>query len=306
MLCGLFVLAPFSIFYFQRIPPATPLPDTPIVNPVPLETIEIVADPEPQVAATAVKPTPVPTPTPTIHPVAEVPEPPKEPDPIHMPILLYHYVRDTVYSRDITRYEMNVTPAVFEDQLKGLIDAGYHFISMAQVSAALDGIGTLPEKPIVLTFDDGIVDVYTNVFPLLKKYQVSITAYLVPSLLDHKQYLTSDMAKTLAQSGLVEIGSHSSHHLKLKALSYEKARSEIADSKTTLEKLLGVSVNTFAYPFGLYGESHPTLVKEAGYTSAASMIWTVVRDSADPLRLPRLNIGERSGAELVKFLKGFK
>jgi peptidoglycan/xylan/chitin deacetylase (PgdA/CDA1 family) len=110
----------------------------------------------------------------------------------------------------------------------------------------------------------------------------------------------------MAESGLVEIGSHSSHHLKLKTLSEVKARSEIADSKADLEKLLGVSVNTFAYPFGLYGEGHPKLVQEAGYASAASMIWTVARNTADPFQLPRLNIGERSGKELVAFLKGFK
>lgn len=201
---------------------------------------------------------------------------------------------------------MNVTPAIFEDQLKTLIADGYHFVTLAQVAAALGNSTPLPEKPIVLTFDDGIVDLYTAVFPLLKKHHIHATAYLVPAFLDHTPYLSVAMAKELAGSGWVEIGSHSSHHLKLKTLSDAKAATEISDSKTTLEKLLGISVSTFAYPFGIYGEVHPTLVKEAGYTSAASMIWTVVRDSTDPYLLPRLNIGEKTGKELLSFLKGFK
>lgn len=277
-------------------------PDSPLVNPP-----QSPLDPSLDAASVASAIPPIEPQDVLNSPVAaDAPKLPEAIPPIRVPILLYHYARDVVYSRDIARYEMNVTPAIFEDQLKTLIGDGYHFVTMGQVAAALKGSAPLPEKPIVLTFDDGIVDLHTAVFPLLKKHQIHATAYLVPAFLDHTPYLSVAMAKELADSGLVEIGSHSSHHLKLKTLSDAKATAEISDSKTTLEKLLGIPVATFAYPFGIYGEVHPALVKEAGYTSAASMIWTVVRDSTDPYLLPRLNIGEKTGKELLRFLKGFK
>ncbi|MBI5421580.1 polysaccharide deacetylase family protein [Candidatus Peregrinibacteria bacterium] len=277
-------------------------------NEIPTSAPRIAAQPSPTplspiVLAPVSDPSSIPTPSDAPD---SVPEPSKEPIPIHVPILLYHYVREVVHSRDIARYEMNATPAIFEDQLKTLIGDGYHFVTMAQVEAALKGLAPLPEKPIALTFDDGIVDVYTTVFPLLKRYQIPITAYLVPALLNHKQYLTTAMAKELAHSGWVEIGSHTSHHLKLNTLSDAKATAEIVDSKATLETLLDVGVSTFAYPFGLYSVNHPKIVQDAGYSNAVTMIWTVTRDSTDPYLLPRLNIGEKTGQKLLGFLKGFK
>lgn len=309
LVCAIFAFAILIPFYFPQPDPDRALqsatnasPDSPLAI-APQPSFDSPPDPAsvasaiPPIAPPAVLDFPVP---------AEVPQPPEEIVPIRVPILLYHYVRDVVYSRDITRYEMNVTPAIFEDQLKTLISDGYHFVTMGQVAAALKGSASLPEKPIVLTFDDGIVDVHTSVLPLLRQYQVSITAYLAPVFLDHTPYLSLAMARELADSGWVEIGSHSSHHLKLKTLSDTKAKSEIMDSKKSLEELLGVPVDTFAYPFGLYGSDHVTMAKEAGYQSAVTMIWTLVRDSTDPYLLPRLNIGEKTGKELLSFLKGFK
>jgi peptidoglycan/xylan/chitin deacetylase (PgdA/CDA1 family) len=230
----------------------------------------------------------------------------KDPGSLRVPILIYHYIRNSVHSKDIVRYQMNVPPAIFEAQLQTLIDDGDHFVTLSDLADALDGKVALPAKPVVITFDDGLEDLYSTVFPILKKLQAKVTAFLITNYLDHKYYLKSSEVKEMAQSGLVEIGSHTISHPRLDLLTDEKAKAQIADSKTILEKDFGSPVSSFAYPHGLFNKNTPKLVQDAGYRVAVSTVYGAKANPKNRYFLPRINVGERIGKKLLDFLAIFK
>ncbi len=225
---------------------------------------------------------------------------------LHLPILIYHYVRDTVHSRDILRYQMNVPPAIFEAQLQTLIDDGFHFVSLSQIADALEAKIQLPEKPMAITLDDGYEDVYSTVFPILKKTQAKITAFLITDYLDHKKYLKSPEVEELLKSGLVEIGSHTLNHPHLDKLKDDLALKQIAESKALLEKDFGSTVSAFAYPYGLFNKQTPKLVEGAGYRIAVSTIYGADDSLKNRYFLPRINVGQRIGKKLLDFISAFK
>ncbi len=112
---------------------------------------------------------------------------------------------------------MNVNPYVFEEQIKTLLAAGYTFVTAKDLGDILDGKMSLPQKPIVLTFDDGHWDLDTSVLPILKKYNIHVTAYIVPGFIGtNSDSLTPTQLQDIIKSGLVDVGAHTVHHAYLK------------------------------------------------------------------------------------------
>ena len=155
---------------------------------------------------------------------------------------------------------------------------------------------------MALTFDDGYQDFYTNAFPLLKKYKMKATLYIIINKLDKPGYLTKAELKELAESGLVEIGSHTFNHPDLRALKAKNAKFEIASSKIELEKRLGQLIPTFAYPFGYYAGEQLAIVKAIGYEAAVSVNPGSRHSTQDLFALKRIRPGSRGGSEFVKWL----
>src|SRR5258706_14495245 len=106
----------------------------------------------------------------------------------------------------------------------------------------------LPDKPIVLTFDDGYRDAYEIAFPLLKKYGLTGTFYVVPGFVGEPAYVTWGELKEMQQAGM-EIGAHTMHHPFLTRLSSVNAFREIFMSRLLLASQLEVPITTFAYPY---------------------------------------------------------
>lgn len=189
-----------------------------------------------------------------------------------VPMLVYHYVEIVADPKDKERQLLNTPPSIFEKQLTTLIDAGYAFVSLFQIAQSLDSGVPLPPKSVILTFDDGYRDFYTDVFPLIKKHNVHVTAYLVPGFFGQSNNMTLDQVREIAQSGLVEIGAHTMHHVALAGISHAKVLKEIMDSKAFLDQNLGIHVTTFAYPYGSFDLNTEKIVKEAGFLTAVSTI----------------------------------
>ena len=99
----------------------------------------------------------------------------------------------------------------------------------------LDEKREAPERPVLLTFDDGHWDLYTDILPILQKYHVKATAYIAPGLLNGSDFLTIEQLEKVATNGAVEIAAHTAHHVWLKGKSLELVRREIKDSKDILE-----------------------------------------------------------------------
>ena len=158
-----------------------------------------------------------------------------------IPILTYHGVDDEVWGNS----SLFVKPSEFEKQMKYLSENGFTTLFLSEI-----GFASNYEKPIILTFDDGYMDMYTIAYPIMKSYGIKSNMYIISGWLDGEVYMNSDMVKDLSNSGLVEIGSHTVSHVHLSALSYEEQEKELFESKQDLENITGKKINTIAYPYG--------------------------------------------------------
>ena len=143
---------------------------------------------------------------------------------LRVPILLYHYVEYVKDQGDTIRKSLNITPYTFDAEIKTLKDAGYEFITTKDLADALDDKITLPPKSVILTFDDGYRDFYTDVFPILKKYNVKAVVFVVPNFLGLPNNLDTWMLAEIAKSGLVEIGAHTMNHAYLSGLPFARVK----------------------------------------------------------------------------------
>lgn len=222
---------------------------------------------------------------------------------LETPILVYHYVEYVTDHRDTIRKSLNTNPHILIKQIETLRNAGYTFITPKELVDILDGKVTPPEKSVVLSFDDGYRDFYTDVFPILKKYRVKAVAYIVSGFLDKPNYMLVEQLKEIARSGLVEIGSHTINHTKLKTIPLEVAKSEIEGGKKALEKLLNIPIVSFAYPDGQFDDHVALLVEKAGFRSAVTTIHGINVNHENKYFLYRIHPGENVGASLLNFLK---
>lgn len=184
---------------------------------------------------------------------------------VRVPILMYHYVRVGVPISETISYTLSVTPEQLDTQLQYIQQNGYQTISLNDLYDALENKIPLPPKSVILTFDDGYRDFYTDAFPLLKKYNLRAVSFYIAGYLNYPTYMNLKMLKEIHNSGLVDIESHTVGHLMLTKLTPEQAKTEIFESKKILEQSLRKKVNYFAYPYGDLNESIVTLVKDAGY-----------------------------------------
>ena len=214
---------------------------------------------------------------------------------LRLPIITYHYVEFVKDKRDVIRQKLTINPRLFEQQIKSLHDAGVQSYFVKDVPALLKGELVLATKSAVLTFDDGYRDFYTDAFPILKKYQMKSTIFLISSFLGRNDFLTLDQVTEMLGSGLIEVGSHTLHHANLKKANLNYATDEIVQSKANLEKLFGISVESFAYPYGAYDDQTVKLVKEASYSAAVSTAPGVSHTQDDLFTLKRWRAGVLNG-----------
>ena len=199
-----------------------------------------------------------------------------------VPILAYHQVSE---EKDI----YSVTAGQFAEQMEYLSAKGYHAISLEELFAAYEGKGTLPNKAIVITFDDGYEDNFLTALPIMEKYNMKATVFVVPSLVNTPDYLSWQQVLAMKERK-IEIGSHTMNHIGLGEVSPEKQRQEIVDSKLVLEQHLGTTVKFFAYPYGQFTAITQQLLREAGYKGASSGIPGLNNPNTDAYALKRVNV----------------
>lgn len=144
---------------------------------------------------------------------------------------MYHYVEYVKDVKDTIRKSMDINPYTFEQELKSLKSNGWRTYFVRDIPNILSGEIKIGSRSAVLTFDDGHEDFYTDVFPLLKKYQMKATIYVIYDFIGGKDFLTKEQLQEIAKSNLVEIGSHTLDHLSLKNLPILVQEKQIFDSK---------------------------------------------------------------------------
>ena len=183
-----------------------------------------------------------------------------------IPVLNYHRVADGDGNNPLT-----LSVPEFNEQMAYLNQHGYQSITPDDLLANLQDNAPLPDKPVLITFDDGYRDTYTNAYPILKKYGFTATVFLITDVVGHNDwYVNWQQVKEMHQAGFV-IGSHTLRHVPLTTLSPAEALFQLQKSKEGIEWRLGVPVKYFAYPTGAYNAEVIELVKEAGYRAAFSV-----------------------------------
>lgn len=180
------------------------------------------------------------TPTSTATPVFVT----RGPGNIVCPILLYHHIK----TPDIAN-ALFVSPEDFRAQMQFLRDNGYTTIPITLLVKAINFGASLPEKPVIITFDDNDITVYTEAYPIMREFGLTGTNYLVGNRLGSDGFMSIDQLKELSAAGW-EVGSHSMTHVDLTQTG--ELEWELVQSKANLENKLGVNVETFAYPFGSF------------------------------------------------------
>jgi peptidoglycan/xylan/chitin deacetylase (PgdA/CDA1 family) len=184
---------------------------------------------------------------------------------VTVPILLYHSITDD--SVVDSRYEVSIDN--FKKQMEQLRYWGYSTISVKELVDHINKGHTLPPRPVVITFDDGYLDVYSNAFPIMEKYGYTGTVYVVANRLRADGFLQEGELETLLNHGW-EIGSHGMTHTEL-TQNHDLVRQEILQSRLDLEEALGNKVFSFAYPFGSVDWYISHKVYDYGYSAAVGV-----------------------------------
>lgn len=167
----------------------------------------------------------------------------------YIPILMYHTITDHV---DKEKENSCVETKVFESQMKALVDHGYTTINFQQLWCYLEGRGGLPEKPILITMDDGYLNNYTIAYPIYKKYNLAATLFVSPFYMKEQnteRHFGFAAAREMEASGLIDIQSHGYDHTPLTKLSIRDLKYQVSFSQGLLEQQLGSrDVFVLAYP----------------------------------------------------------
>lgn len=163
-------------------------------------------------------------------------------------VYMYHSVREEPVNSDAA--DLSVRPSEFEKQLAFFKSKRMQSLTASDLKRDL----SKHRKYVVLTFDDGYEDNYTEVFPLLKKYDMKATIFVITSRIGKEGYLTAEQIREMAQSGLVSIQSHTVSHepLALGDKEFEDVTYELGISKYLLEKISGKRVDAVSMPNGSF------------------------------------------------------
>jgi peptidoglycan/xylan/chitin deacetylase (PgdA/CDA1 family)/glycosyltransferase involved in cell wall biosynthesis len=213
-----------------------------------------------------------------------------------VPVLLYHRVVRTPPRGSC--HGLWVTTQQFESQLRSLQRRGFQAITFRQFDQHRRSGRRLPPKPVILTFDDGYEDNYTEAFPLLKKYGMAAVIFVVTdqrrtNFWDCNEppvpLMTDDRLRELSSYG-IEIGSHTVTHLNVAQADSYRLVEELRSSKQSLEQILGQEVISFAYPYGAVTPQAKEFVRAAGYRYALAGNGGPERFCDDFLEIRRIQI----------------
>ena len=211
---------------------------------------------------------------------------------------LSHYADEKLKKKilnQVSRFDKHFQTATAEFGLEVLDFTGTEFedglpITPDELYAGLNGEIELPPKPVLITFDDGYIDNYTNAFPILKKYNLRATIFIIPAFTSvYPNYMTWEQLKEMEANGIT-IESHTLTHPKLEELPDDEIRNELLNSKNMLEEQLGHPIEFLAYPTGTYNLHIAGIAQDLGYKGAFTIKYGVVDKGSNFFALERVPI----------------
>lgn len=212
-------------------------------------------------------------------------------------ILMYHMIGDMKNNSAV------MTEDNLRIQMQYLKDHGYHPITMQELYDYVTKGEKLPSKPVCITFDDGYLDSYTIVYPMMKEFGYPWTLFLITDDVG-KSYnrMTWEQLKEMADSGAVTIANHTLSHPKLhNLLTRAEKENEIIGANKALKYHLGIDNLWFAYPYGDYDDEVIDICKKAGIKLAVTTDAGRVHVGSYPYDLKRVYIG--NNVSLARFME---
>jgi peptidoglycan/xylan/chitin deacetylase (PgdA/CDA1 family) len=207
-----------------------------------------------------------------------------------LPILTFHSIDDERSS------VISFPPELFTRLIGRLHDTGYHTISLLEAAECVRRREFFPERAFALTFDDGYASIYCAAFPVLKRYAMHATVFLIagdsPSDVSLPPFggrpmLSWNEILEMREAG-IDFGAHTMTHPDLTHVSAERIEDEIVRSKTIIERRLGQEVASFAYPFGRYDERSRDIAARH-FKCACSDRLGLISEASDPFALERVD-----------------
>ena len=207
-----------------------------------------------------------------------------------IPILMFHYIKDIPSNTDDQLwYKLSYAPQKLEALFEYLDKNNIKTLTFWDMKAILEGKMLLPERAVILTFDDGHREHYTTVLPLLKKYNLKAVFFIISGKADTDPlFVTWDEIRKIAEQGS-EIWSHSVNHYAISTLSLSGIRHEVIDSKKQLEAKLELPIISFCYPMGRY-DARVLREVEKEYLFARSTKWGDLFRFAKRFEIPTIRV----------------
>lgn len=202
-----------------------------------------------------------------------------------VPVLNYHEVNDELLS------PLTMRTWDFEAQMAYLKNNGYHSITIDELHAYLKDGAALPEKPVLITFDDGYEDNYKNALPILQKYGMRATVFMIADSIGQPRFMNEEQLRHMEAAGMT-IESHTYSHKDLRQLSDADVQKELTLSKEILEKALHHPIEYIAFPCGYSDKRIEAYTKAAGYKMALTVEAGNAKRGDDMYNLPRVAIFE--------------
>jgi peptidoglycan/xylan/chitin deacetylase (PgdA/CDA1 family) len=221
---------------------------------------------------------------------------------LRIPILAYHFIDNAPPSpfRGPLAREMTVSAKSFNRQMTALRAKGYHTVTPYQVYRAMAGLAPLPPRSVVLTFDDGYRDNYTNVFPILQRHGFTATFFVITGEVGRQGYMSWAELQGMSAAGML-IESHTVTHPVLTRIPLLAVRRELVQSRQALWHNLGIDARVLCYPYGTYNSSVIDAARAAGYVMAFTTRAGLVMEPQAIFALPRVPVGHHEGP--VAFLR---
>ena len=219
-----------------------------------------------------------------------------------VPVICYHQIREWRDKDSKSAKDIITSPSTFRDQIKMLADSGFTSILPDQLYDYLLYGTALPEKPVMITFDDNDGTQYSAAHPILKEFGFKGVYFIMTVTINRPGYMSKEQLKELSDDGNV-IGSHTWDHHNVQKYEGDDWVTQIENPSKVLEEITGKKVEYFAYPFGLWNEK--ALVELENRGMKASFILSTKRDTENPMQTIRRIIGSGywSGKTLYSAMK---
>ena len=225
---------------------------------------------------------------------------------IRVPILMYHYVSQLPEDADEVRTDLTLSPEIFRAHMESLLFEGYTPVSLYEVDEALLVGAPLPPKPVVLTFDDGYIDHYANVFPVLREYNFTATFFIITGLVDAATpgYLSWGQIREMSDAGM-DMEPHSKNHLDLRERDNDFLIYEMLGSIESLQAYTGKAPHMFSYPIGNYDAATLSVAGSLPIWRAVTTQNGDLLTTDNRLEMPRLRIHDFTGVTgLLQLVSG--